>query len=334
MADQQQVTPQDAQSVDSIPMMPMEVPDSIRCRALIQEGLADLLAKADAAAAGIVDNASMIVAVEIGSTVRGRLKRLDEKMDSMSKPLYKVWKDFKELHTALRTPLQDRIDMIERGRINWGLEVERRRKAEEEARLAEIKRREEEERRRKAEHEFNEAWAAAIVYDEWWTKERDRKRQEAEDRKRREHEENEARLKQAVAAEQAGELARADIIMDTPTPLEQPKPQPAPVPPPKIVERPYVPIPVAPLPSVTTPEVAKSSKFVGKTIWIPEIGDPKEYILGLSELPGPDMREIFPRIEKALEGWQNKRADKYKDQLEKVQRGVKAVPQADGYIRE
>ena len=174
----------------------------------------------------ITDIDTMNTAVSIGRTLRARIKEVDRTMDGIIEPARRAWKNALALHKRIREPMAERLKKLELAVGTYKTEVERRRKAEEEARLAEIRRRQEDEARRRREREEQERRQR----EEYERKERERQEQIRKQEEERKKREEDARLAHAEAAEKAGELERATKILEAPGPLEPAKPVPPPVP--------------------------------------------------------------------------------------------------------
>ena len=144
---------EDTQSlVETAPTRTVEVADGEQYKQIVETKVAALILQADEAAERITDIDTMNTAVSIGRTLRARIKEVDRTMDGIIEPARRAWKNALALHKRIREPMAERLKKLELAVGTYKTEVERRRKAEEEARLAEIRRRQEDEARRKLIH--------------------------------------------------------------------------------------------------------------------------------------------------------------------------------------
>lgn len=329
-----------------------------------------LVADCEIAAEAITDNNSLEQAVALGIELKRKAKTIAETIDEkICAPRRASWQEGNDFRRKIVPALEKVFNQVEKKAGGFKIEMERKRKAEEEARLAEIKRREEEaarkeakrvaeEARRKAEHEakvleakVSHAQEEAIAHDNWVNEERARRQKLEADKKERERKEEDARLAHAEAAVEAGREKRGDAILETQTPLEPasqeieatakpiPKPaaipEPAPIPKPEPIPEPE-PVAQAPLPVVATPEVPKIEGVSHRVKWTGEITDVRllmQWVLDSGLSPERLLQEIESREQPFLinSAWINTKARKLKDQL-RID-GLKSVPENDTKLR-
>lgn len=330
----------------------------------------DLVAQCDEAALAIEDNASMEAAAALGVELKRKTNTIADTIDeTICAPRRAAWQEGNDFRKKLVPALEKVVKLIEKKVGTFKIEQDRKRKAEEEDRLAEIKRREEEaarlkakreaeEKHRKEEHErkvleakVSHAQEEAIAHDKWFNEERARRKKLEDDKLAREKREEEGRLAHATAAVDAGEEKRGDAILETQTPLEpasleieeaaKPIPKPAPIPEPEAIPKPEPvpepePVALAPLPTVATPEVPKVEGVSHRTKWTGEVTDIKlllQYMLEGGLTSERLLQEIESREQPVLlnQSWVNAKARKLKDQLRIP--GIKSVPEDDTRLR-
>ncbi len=353
-------------SLETVPTTEVTQADIATYEAWVNTEIKPLVEKAQGLVSCVVDNASMVAAVEAGRKLKGKLKTIDKTIEEkIVEDRRRRWKEATTFRGKIRTPIAALVADLERAIDTFRIKQERKRKAEEEARLAEIERREEqeakekaereaEEKRRKEEHErevleakVSHAHAEAAEYDRWWTGERERLQKIEADKEERRKREEAARLEHAAAAEEVGDKDKADQILDTPTPVESAPPTPPPVPKPAAVsklELPPEPEPIpepepkapVPLPIVATPEVERVAGVVGTTKWHAEVDDPialMKYIIE-SGMSGKFLKQSMELKEQPFllnEGWLNRQAKKFKKKL--ALPGVRAVPESGTFLK-
>ena len=349
-----------------MPTQRITIADMETYRSWIDTETKALMVECDEASDMISDNASMATAVELGRELKGKLKKIIDKVDSqICAERKRRWQEGNTFRRSVIPPLEEMLERVEKSIGTFKQVQERKRQAEEEARLAEIKRREEEEARikrkreeeearRKAEYarqkleaEVNHAWDQALQHDDWVNKERARRDQEAAEKLGWEKREEEARLDHVVAAVDAGRPERGEAILETQTPLEpapeasKPIPKPAPLPEPEPVPKPEPlppeePKPAAPLPIVNTPAVPKVEGAIHKVKWTGEITNVKDLMKWVLE-SGMSSQRLLEEMEAREQpflinyAWVNTKARKLKDQT-KIP-GIKAVPERDTKLR-
>ena len=329
-----------------------------------------LVADCEIAAEAITDNNSLEQAIALGLELKRKAKTIAETIDEkICAPRRASWQEGNDFRRKIVPALEKVFNQVEKKAGGFKIEMERKRKAEEEARLAEIKRREEEaarkeakriaeEARRKAEHEakvleakVSHAQEEAIAHDSWVNAERERRAKIAADKKEREDKEEDARLAHAEAAVEAGREKRGDAILETQTPLEPasqeidaaakpiPKPaaipEPAPIPKPEPIPEPE-PVAQAPLPVVATPEVPKIEGVSHRVKWSGQVTDIKlliQYMMESGLTSDRLLQEIEAREQPVLlnQSWVNAKARKLKNQCRIP--GIKSVPEDDTKLR-
>ncbi len=359
-------TEQEKKSLENVPTSQVTQADIATYEAWVTTELSGLMDQAKNMIGVVIDNASMVAAVEVGRTLKGKMKTIEKTIETkIVEDRRKLWKEATTFRGRMVKPIAVVVGDLERTIDTFRLEQDRKRKAEEEVRLAEIKRREAEAARQKAEREaeekrrreehdrkvieakINHAHAEAAEHDRWWTDERARLRKIEQDKEERRKREEDARLDHAEAAEAVGEDAKADDIIDTPSPIESAPPEPAPVPkptPPPKLDLPPEPEPVlepepeplATLPIVATPEVEKVSGAVQVTRWHAEVDDPialMKYLIasGMSPKFLKQSMELKEQPFLLNESWLNKQAKKMRKKLSLP--GVRAVPESDTYLK-
>jgi hypothetical protein len=359
-------TEQKNRSLETVPTSQVTQADIATYEAWVNTEIKVLMEEGRKLVESVVDNASMVAAVEAGRALKGKLKTIDKTIEEkIVEDRRRRWKEATTFRGKIRTPIAALVGDLERAIETFRLEQERKRRAEEEARLAEIKKREEEEARRKAEceaeekrrkeeHErkvleakINHAHDEAVEYDRWWTGERERLRKIEADKAERRKREEDARLEHAQAAQEVGEKEKADEILNSPTPVEPATPAPPPVPKPAPIPKPELPpepepIPEpeqkapAPLPIVATPEVERVSGASRSTPYHAEVDDPIALMKWVIEsgMSPKFLKQSMDLKEQPFllnESWLNKQARKMKKKLSLP--GVRAVPESRTTLR-
>lgn len=269
---------------------------------------------------------ALLKAVGIG------IKSFDAKIEEILSPLRAEKREADAVKRDFINPLEKISDEINSKVTAYKLEVERKRREEEEARIAEQKRREEAIRKEREAREAEELRAKQ----EFERKQREfaaeQKRLDAERRKR----EEDARIQQALAAEKEGDLERAKEILETPTAVEILPVVPAPVRPPSMTAAlPPKPAAIlAPIPEVKTQALPDMGDTVVKRLK-GKINDPYkvlELILEDKDKPEDEKRVPISAIE-FREPWFNDRARVLKGLMSKLIPGTEAVPEGKTQFR-
>lgn len=353
-------------SLENVPMSKIELADIPTYEAWIKTKLGDLPERVAAAAKCVVDNTALVEIAELGRELKGEMKTIEKTInEKIVEEYYKRWKTATQFRKKVLDPLARIVKDAERSIGTFNEEVKRKRRAEAEAREAEIRRRQEDaarveaerqakERRVKEEHErkvleqkLAHTHEEAIRHDVWWTGERARLDEIEREKQERIKREEDARLEHAAAATKEGEKEKADVIMDTQTALEPapaapaPVPKPEPVPAPAPIQAPE-PIPEpepqapVPLPEIATPDVEKTEGTIYTLRWHALIENPIEmmkYIIASGMDPNFLKQSIELKEQPFLFNmpYLNRMAKKLKTKL--TIPGVRAVGERDTHLR-
>lgn len=325
---EQQDLEREATNIPVVQKKPFELADGQRFGKETSEGQTKLIDHADGLIdRGIKTHEEYEIVGHFGKTLKGRIKAVENRMEDILSPLRQAKKSADELKRMLVNPLKTACNKLSSIHTEYELDVERKRKAEKEAAIAEQKRRDEE-ARKEQERIDEENRKAQEKYEAEQAEHEAKKKRLADEQKQKEED---ARIEQAAAAEAEGDKGRADDIIDTPT--AEPAPAPTPPAPKKPVMKENVPPPSAtlPLPEPKTQELPDTGSTTTRR-WKGRITDPYKVLQAIIE--DKDKPEGEKRIDlKALkfnDAWFNDRARTLKGLMKNLIPGAEAMQEAKG----